>query len=300
MNLPRVVLWLVALMCGTVGPALCSPGEIAGVITPQGDFEPKVRVTKQGSVIQVGKLDPNESFSSISLAFVFPSADRREAVDDLFIQWEKNPGSMGREWAVASHKGFRRGDRRLETPWEKSVSFRLIDKSGKRFLRDAPWQSLIRMFLDGKPLVSRPPTSVKQSSHKPESISPVSAARPVGTRVPEDGRPHETVQLTAGELSDLKVLSERIRSIEERLLRLENALAMTQKSVTAANESFEARSNRLYWGPILALILSVLFTTVSVYLTFTRLSRGTASRRISLPHHGVSGPASQQRFRRAV
>ncbi len=300
MNLPLGVLRLVALLLVTVAPCLGSPGEIAGVIAHQGEFEPKVRVTMRGSAIQVTKLDPNESFESVSITFIFRGADRPDAFNDLVIQWEKAAGRMGREWPLASHKGFDSLARLFRNPWQKSNSLRLIDKSGKRFVRDARWQNLIRVSLDGKALVNRPPVSAAQIVSESDPDPPVALTRPMRTQFPAQSRAEETPQLSVGDQSALKILSERYRSLEERLLRLENALAMTQNSVTATKDSFETGRRWLYWGPLLALTLAVLFTTVSLYLTFTRLSRGTASRRISLPHHGVPGFSSEKRFRRAV
>jgi hypothetical protein len=302
MSFPLVALWLAIMFSLSAAHAWGSHGEIAGVMSRNGDFEPKVRVTKEGSSIIVRKIKPEERFDFISVSFVFLGADRPDSLNDMVIQWEKSPGRMGKEWPLMTHKDFNPSARNLTSSWQHSVSFKLIDKSGKRFHRDAGWQSLVRISLNGSALFMRPWPEAPggQPSGLEDQDQPAVLPDPLQPRV---GTPLEVpskVSHSINDLADLKALPDRIRSLEERILRIENAVAMTQNSVAAAKEIFDTRKRWVYWGPLLAMILSVLFTTVSLYLTFTRLSRGPASRNMPMNNYGMSGFVSEQRFRRTM
>ncbi len=317
-SLPFVTIWLTVMLAVSV-TSFCragvpdgrnarpeslpgnGQGEIAGIMSRNGDFEPKVRVIKDGSSITVTKLDPAASFPSVSVSFIFPGSDQPDGMNDIALQWEKTPGRPGKEWALTAHKEFSFAARKLTCPWSHSVSFKLVDKSGKRFPSGTGWQDLVTISLNGSVVFSRPwpESAADQPSTRDEPDASTTVPDPLPAR---SGVPLEVPAKvsTINELADLKALPDRIRSLEERMLRLENAVAMTQNSVTAAKEVFDSRRRWVYWGPLFAMVLSVLFTTVSLYLTFTRLARGPDARRIPLPNHGVSRFAGEQRFRGAI
>jgi hypothetical protein len=69
----------------------------------------------------------------------------------------------------------------------------------------------------------------------------------------------------------------------EKIVRLEQAFAASQRW--------------FYWGPLVALTLSILFCSVALLLTFVRLARGQASN-IPLPSHPKRVNSSiEDRFR---
>ena len=295
---------LIALITILVfGPhsAWSSEGLELGILQQDRGFAAKARVVQKEDVIRFFKVRPDEKFQSMRLKFVFPGADKPRALHDIFIQWEKEPGKMGRQWPLDRHKGTDLSTRTFKAAWTKSLSFALIDKSKKSRFRGRKWDEAVQLSLEGEKLAEKPPSKREVEVAKPvkapeptperepepeplveESVpGPAVALRPsIQTRGPGSGPPRVSLgrpQLSSAviapvsgvDMSGLKALDRKCELLAQRLSKLERAVITTQRW--------------FYWGPLLALTFSVLFSTVAIFFTYTRLSRDHEPRGLTSP-----------------
>lgn len=272
-----------------------SEGLELGVVKQNHEFAPIARVVQHDSVIQFIKVRSDEKFRSVRIKFVFPGVDKPGALRDIFIQWEKKPGKMGRQWPLDRHKGTDLSTHTFRAAWTRSLSFVLIDKRKKSRFRGRKWDEVVQVSLEGKKLAEKPPPEKKVEIAKPvsaperapepepiveESVpGPAVALRPsIETRGPGTGPRHlplDRPQLSPAviapvsgvDMSGLKALDRKCEQLAQRLSKLERAVLTTQRW--------------FYWGPLLALTFSVLFSTVAIFFTYTRLSRDQEPRGIS-------------------
>jgi hypothetical protein len=79
--------------------------------------------------------------------------------------------------------------------------------------------------------------------------------------------------------------------LKKELDKLSSRVSDVEHAVLLAQRWF-------YWGPLLALTLSILFSSVALFLTFIRLSRTRNLYGLSSSRHGKVRLGSQDRFRR--
>jgi hypothetical protein len=263
-----------------------SVGDLVGIVDAKGHFQPKARVTKEGAVLRVKKTNPRDKFDALRIRFVFPGRKKAGAMDDLFIQWEKKPNRWGRLWRLGTHRGYDAKTGMFEAPWKTSLSFRILDKSRRSRFKDLPWNRIVRIRLDGKKLLRKPvperaaePVTPSPPASPAPQVTPEARSRPVAPPQPVRPAPVPTIDSTAQ-----KALESKYRDLRERVRKLEHEVEVAQQW--------------FYWGPLVALTLSILFCSVALFLTFMRVRHSDASRRLSPPSHSPTRSRSHSGFRR--
>ena len=258
--------------------------EEIGVVDRRGVFHPKARVTLDKASLTVRKTNPNAGFDSVALRFTFPGFGR-SAADRIYIQWEKKPGRWGKQWRLSRHKGYVNAKKTFQAGWSKSLAFSIVDKSGKNYFGALPWDKIVQIRLDGKKLTTRPHPKPKVE-RKPPQPKPAGLAfersRPAITRmiIPTGvtGR-RSPIPLQGGRsIKKLKELEESNKALVQRVIRLELAIGEAKRW--------------FFWGPLAALILSVLFSGTAIFLTYVRLSQNQGwigagpARNVRIGHSG--------------
>jgi hypothetical protein len=161
--------------------------------------------------------------------------------------------------------------------------------------------------LDGRLLKAKPPAARAQPKMTTEADpatsandarpAPVTPATPVVPMAPapaarpEAAPPSPRVdQVGALEASVNEVL-QRQEDLQKELNTLTHRVSETEHAVVLAQRWF-------YWGPLLALTLSILFSSVALFLTFIRLSRTRNIHNMPPSRYGKVHLSSQDRFRR--
>ncbi len=287
-----VVLIIVVFVAGAVG--LCGSVAIAstvGFVDDEGNFSPKARVNKMGSTIVVRKLDADDKFRSVKIRFIFPGVDKPNSMKGLFIQWEKSPNKLGRQWRLVSHRGFNRRSKVFTGSWVVSRSFLIIDKSRRSSLAQLPWNKIVDIRLNGKPLEPEPKPKPAAAPKSRPAVDPVIAQPQAVQRStiqsklqsPEVRKPAPLVVPSIDRAAQ-RELEAKYHQLAREVTRLERAVAVTQRW--------------FYWGPLLALTLSILFSSVALFLTFVRLSKTRGAHTVSLPRYKRVRFRPEDRFRK--
>jgi len=265
-----------------------SEGEPLGTLDETGRFLPKVRILKEDSSIVVTKVDPGEKFSTVRIRFIFPGAARPEAMKDIFIQWEKQPEQWGKLWRIDGHRGFHREERVLAASWNSALSFVILDRSRARRLHAVPWDRTIRVWLDGQPL-TRPPerepavATPARLDHVDDTNGAVRPAQgaPVATSAPQQPPVAQSIDRTAQQALERKYqdLTERMHRIEQSVdttvdKGLEKKYYDVRDRVARLEQSVSTAQKWFFWGPLLSLGLSIVFSSVALFWAFVRLTRG--------------------------
>jgi len=272
-----------------------SEGDLMGILDEKGNFVPKASITASSSTVTVTKIKPEEQFDFVAIKFLFPDRDMPGAMKDFFIQWEKAPGKWGKLWKLDGHSGFNNTERLFNGSWKISRSFMILDRSQGSVFRDRPWDQLLEIAIDGKTLIKKKPQGPVRESPRVESSSSVEIDRgssPTNEEsempeapAPSNPAPRQALVSASPSIdrSARKALEQKYLELSEKIVRLEQAFAASQRW--------------FYWGPLVALTLSILFCSVALLLTFVRLARGQSSN-IPLPSHPkrVNSPI-EDRFR---
>ncbi len=263
-----------------------SNGDLVGIVDANGHFQPKARITKERAVLRVEKTNPRDKFDALRIRFVFPGREKPGAMDDLFIQWEKKPNRWGRLWRLGIHRGYDAKSGMFEAPWKTSLSFRILDRSRKSRFKGLPWDRIVRIRLDGKKLLRKPAPERAAEPVKPSPPTPPAPQETLEARSPSVAPPQPVppAPVPSIDSSAQKALERKYLELRERVRKLEHEVEVAQQW--------------FYWGPLVALTLSILFCSVALFLTFMRVTRGEASRRLSPPSQAGSKSRSHSGFRR--
>jgi hypothetical protein len=265
---PRCIGLLSALVFVVVpGLALsstASPGEPIGTVDDNGNFLPKVTVMRLGADILVKKLDPDERFDSLRIRFLSPNAEHPEAFERVYIRWEKGPEKWGKDWVLRGHRGFNEGEAVFTAAWGESLAFRLTDRSETQFFANRPWDKVISIWLDGDPVGAAKPPAARQAPppERPRvtEVAPRPAPVPQQTAAAVRPRGPAADSIDASSHAALEV---QYLDLLERIKKIEQELASTRR--------------RFFWGPVIALSLAILFSSVAILVTYIRLSQGGRS-----------------------
>jgi hypothetical protein len=259
-----------------------------GILDDNGGFIPKLTVTTKGPAVIFTKTNDEDGFESLKIKFKFPAAGEPGSMRGLFIQWEKEPEKWGKLWRLDLHRGFDAATGELSTRWVNSHSFLLLDRSVNRRLTNRKWDQVVELHLDGKPVIgrptqpqpsaeSRPPAATQEIRREPRQVQDSSAVadqRPA----PPDPR--------AMDRASMKALEKKYRELADRITKLEQSVdraaekALEKKYVdlkertSALEQSAAAARKWFFWGPLLALTLSIIFSSVALLFVFVRLTRG--------------------------
>ncbi|MEW6529587.1 MAG: hypothetical protein AB1473_02050 [Thermodesulfobacteriota bacterium] len=296
-------------------PVPASDSVPAGVIDQAGEFVPKLHIVKTPAAIEVKKINRDEKFDQVKVRLLVPRGGQVRAMRQLSIQWEKTPGKMGRLWPMETHRGFDAQSGTFTASWSEALSFVLRDRSNRNLFGEASWHRVVQLWLDGKPVVIQPPAApdspgpnratgsdgrarevseppsreVAQAAGSndtvPQPLAALQAPEVQPPAVPSPPTPLKNsvpaaVSVDPGALKDLERKYDRVL---RRLEKLEHAVEESQKW--------------FYWGPLLALTLAVLFSSVTLFLTYVRLSRGRGSGIVPPQQMGLTRFRPQGRFR---
>lgn len=289
------VSFLLALTCTafagwSISGAEAADPDVLGIRGNNGEFRPMVRVKQQRGRLTVRKIRPNDRYDAVRIKFVFPGAERRGAMNGMAVQWEKEPGRRGRVWPLMGHRGFNPRTEVFEDTWKRSIAFTIIDKTPRRWLERLPWTKVVRMWIDGKALVAEPPPPTPAPEPRPaptaeilQPADPEPAPPPENPRAPERARAQPPPVIPSIDRTAQKELTAKFDRLSARIQELEETVAGTRKWS--------------YRGPLIALVLSIFFTTVAVFLTYLRLSRSQNYRVLAPPQYQRPRPRSTPRFR---
>jgi len=314
MSAPRLIRTIVLLVAvlGISTGAWGSEGELLGTVTESGRFLPKARILKEGSSVIVTKVDPGDKFDSLRIRFIFPGASRPDAMKDLFIQWEKQPEQWGKLWHIDTHSGYRRDEKLLTASWNSALSFVILDRSRDRRLHAVPWDHTVRMWLDGQPLTRAPlqeravatPARLDHFDNEGNAITRTQGT-PVATSAPSPPPPAPSIDRTAQQ-----ALEQQYQDLTGRMSRLEHSVSSTvdkglekkyydvRDRVSRLEQSVSTAQKWFFWGPLLSLGLSIVFSSVALFWAFVRLTRSVGPATPSAPYNARVKVHSDHRFRR--
>jgi hypothetical protein len=263
-------------------------GVEVGIVDRTGTFVPKARIRKIDSTMQVTKIDAEEKFGSLKIRFLSPIMDQAPLRKGLHVQWEIAPGQFGRLRPLMDHGRFRRRDGVLNTTWQRSRSFRLVDRSHSASFASLPWHKLTKMWLDGNALVSRspvPPPAQERSSPTPPAHGIEERGQRARAEPPRSAAPDRPVATApAVDPAAVRAMEAQIKRLDARIAELESAV--------------QTNGRWLYWGPLAALGLAILFSSVVVFFTFSRLSSTGTSYKINrTPRYNNPTVRMPNRFR---
>lgn len=267
-------------------------GDRVGFLSERGRFVPKAEITRKGPAIIVRKLNPADKFASLRVRFIYPGVEKPGAMRGLSIQWEKQPHRMGRRWPLNVHRRFNPAERTLETSWSKSLAFVLRDSSDKPVFRGLPWERVIEIQLDGKPLKKQPPEP------EPKIAAPAERGSSQATASPAVARPARPDPPPAPRVQPEKPVENTLKEIRVNQETLKRDLDALSQRVSDVEHAVAVAQRWFYWGPLLALTLSILFSSVALFLTFSRLSRGRRPPTLTSPRYDKVRLNTQNRFRR--
>ncbi len=144
--------------------------QTAGLQAEKGAFVPKVLITKTDSFILVKKTKPDEKFDSVKMKFVFPGIEKPGAMENIYIQWETDPGKMGKLWPVNKYQRFNSKTNVLESTWSATRSFRIVDRGNGRAFRARDWREIVQIWVDGKSLVKQRTDRKPEPAPKPTTM----------------------------------------------------------------------------------------------------------------------------------
>ncbi|MBM4326219.1 MAG: hypothetical protein FJ118_03555 [Deltaproteobacteria bacterium] len=298
-------------------PTPASDSVVAGIVDQAGEFVPKLLIGKTPASIEVKKIKGDEQFDQVKVRLLIPRGGQVRAMRQLSIQWERAPGEMGRRWPMETHRGFDPQSGTFAARWSEALSFVLRDRSNRNLFGEAPWHRVVQLWLDGKPVVLQPPPALdrpranpvsdsealsRQSSEPPvredapttaganDTVSQLSVAAQAPEPPPLPAPPPETIKTAVPGTAVATVDPAALKDLERKYDR---ALRRLEKLEHAVEES----QKWFYWGPLLALTLAVLFSSVTVFLTYVRLSRGRGPGMPPPQQVGLTRFRPQGRFR---
>ncbi|GEM_PF-1933642 len=255
--------------------AWASTGEVIGYPDSSDAFVSVCRVAKKNSLITVTKINPGDKFKSVELQFVFPGADEPKAMKGIFIQWEKGPGVIGNPRSVPTHRSFDKNRTVLRTPWKRSNSFRIVDKSASQWFRELPWEQILRISVNGRTLVRHRDQTAAVEQARKRAVSLTDRLGGAPRRTPTQAGDKRALDLMIARIaSTQKQIESEQQKLLEKVSKLENTVHSVQKSLAVTSKWY-------YWGPLISLALSIVFTSVTLFLAFTRLSPGRGFRNVS-------------------
>ncbi len=151
-----------AIMC----LILADPGysAIYGLRDAQGNFFPKVTVSLGKKEVVISKIDPQEKFKSFALVINKKNTNLIKNISQVSVEW-LNAENKGGKPAPFSGPTYDSAKLRLEEPMIRSVTLKLIDKSGKNVFVTKSFPDLFSIQIDEKTLIP--------SETGPEADSPV-------------------------------------------------------------------------------------------------------------------------------
>jgi hypothetical protein len=326
-----MVIWL------TLCPGFLSASlrQDLGIKSKSGQFIPKVHVFKDDSSILVIKKNSREKFDSLKIRFTFPGVNKKGAMDSMYIQWGKGPRQMGRLHPVNKSKSYHQPTKTFETKWTASKAFRIVNRDKNRAFGSSTWNQVVHLWLDGKRLTMarspispapKPDLKQKQTSNarkqsvarspenKPRrqvdtpSLGPVknnslSPTQDVPKGKSSSGNLSESPNQSKLVYSQNSGHSAMVRSTPNpdrtKLYALQKKYDTLAKKYVLLEKELADTQRWYYFGPLLALIFSLLFTGVSIFASHILLSRGRRLRALSPRQISPVASRSQGRYRTA-
>ena len=167
----------------------------------------------------------------------------------------------------------------MNTSWNQSIAFALFDRSRRHLFAGKPWNRILEIRLGGRLLKKKPsvpPVESRITAHAdvvpPQAHDPVASAPPAipapppripAARPEAAPAPPPISQEGAGSLQDnaINEVLQRQDDLKKELDKLGRRVSDVEHAVMLAQRWF-------YWGPLLALTLSILFSSVALFLTF--------------------------------
>ncbi|MFH0821829.1 MAG: hypothetical protein V2B18_03700 [Pseudomonadota bacterium] len=272
------------LLTAVLGADMVSDAQAAdevGLLNEGGLFVAKAVVIHKESSITFRKTDPKERFGALRIVFLPPEMKKPDALKGWFIQWEKQPGFFGELWPLENHRRLDPHTRIFSGSWQNSTAFVIIDKANPQPFRGRRWHETIEVHLNGRKLVQRPLSNPASASTGRVAVQePPSELRTNSDEAPKD-RPQfqpaaapvkVDAPLVPAQVTDrvsLTALEAKYERLLTRVDELEGALSSGRRW--------------LYFGTILAVTLSVLFSGVALLAVYLARHRRTPHRIVSAP-----------------
>lgn len=137
---------------------------IYGIKDAQGNFLPKVTVSLGKKEVVISKIDPEEKFKSFALLMNSKNTNLLKNLSQISVEWlnAENKGGKPSPFISPSYDSSKM---RFEEPMTRSVTLKLIDKSGKNLLAAKNASDLFTIQIDNN--------SLTQSQSGPEADSPI-------------------------------------------------------------------------------------------------------------------------------
>jgi hypothetical protein len=266
--------------------------DVIGYQGSSGVFVSVCRVAKNSSTITITKINPGDRFASVELQFVFAMADEAKAMKGIFIQWEKGPGVIGNLKSVPNHKSFDKSRKVLRTTWKRSNSFRIVDKSASEEFREYPWYKILRISVNGRNLVRKQTQIDEVMLERRSTVGRTDLVSGSPLRAPADAGDHKALGLMMSRIVSTQ------RHFEGEQQKLFERFSSLEETVNGIQKSLVVTSKWYYWGPLISLVLSILFTSVTLFLAFTRLSSGRGLKKSAAPGPMRTRDRLNARFRK--
>ena len=326
-----IVIWL------TLFPGFLSASSRhdLGIKSSSGRFVPKVHIFKDDSSILVIKKNPREKFGSLKIRFTFPGVKKKGAMDSMYIQWGKGPKQMGRLYPLSKSRSYHEPTKTFESKWTTSQAFRIVNRGKNRSFESSAWNQILHLWLEGKrltmgrsPISPAPKPELTQnltSNARKQSVARSPATKPrhqvdtpsLGPIKHKSLHPAQDVlksKSSSGKISkppnQSKELSSQksghsamVRSVpnqdKSKLLALQKKYDTLAKKYVLLEKELANTQRWYYFGPLLALIFSLLFTGASIFASHMLLSRGRRLRALSPRQISPVASRSQGRYRTA-
>ncbi|MBI5569635.1 MAG: hypothetical protein HY914_06780 [Desulfomonile tiedjei] len=150
---PLCGLLLIVSVCGILFSPQVAWCETYGAKDAQGSFVAKVAVTVADKEVTIRKVDPREKFTAISLKLNAKNKDLIKNVASLELIWIGPGNKAGRPVPFAGPL-YDRNTRTFTESMTKSVSVKIVDKSGQNLFVGKSFSELFTISVDKQTLVS--------------------------------------------------------------------------------------------------------------------------------------------------
>jgi len=127
--------------------------EMYGIMSPSGEFEPKVTVTVSHKEIVIKKTDPQERFQSISMQVNPRNSALLRNVGLLKIEWIDAQNRSGRPVPFTGPR-YDPATRKFEDIMLKSVGMKVLNTSTRELFAGKTLADLFTIKINGEPIVS--------------------------------------------------------------------------------------------------------------------------------------------------
>ncbi len=137
---------------------------IYGIKDAQGNFLPKATVSLGKKEVVISKIDPEEKFKSFALVLNSKNTNLLKNLSQISVEWLNAENKGGKPSPFIS-PSWDPSKLRFEEPMTRSVTLKLMDKSGKNLLAAKSVSDLFTIQIDNN--------SLTQSQSGPEADSPI-------------------------------------------------------------------------------------------------------------------------------